>query len=255
MKEIMAKYSCRAGTYRSVCLALAFCFIAVTAISQKTQAAVIGFTSFEEPSTAAATTSNVSFGSAAGLTYASVGGELGFVTSFVDTRSTSQTGPIAGTDSSDFVGVTDAVGPTGGFTDGDQAYRWDDGDGQIIVTLDTLDTTGLIDLTLTFDLFVTDTTYESNDDFQVLVNDIAVLSLGEAELEDTQTFAGNWSSLLLDISSFDGQVIKIKFAGDTNAGTENFYLDNVETTAIPEPASFALMGLGLAAIGLRRRAD
>jgi len=189
----------------------------------------IAGTSFEEPSTAAQTTDNTNFGSAAGLTYTSTGGELGFTTSFTDTRSTGESGPVVGSESGDFIGVTNFTGDVGSFTDGTKGYQWNDTDGAVTLSLDSVDTTGFTSLNLNFDLFTANTGFESTDSFDVSVNSTSVLNLDDSALE-SPTYSGVWKSESLDISSFDGQTIDVAFTGDTNSVAENFYLDNVVIT-------------------------
>ena len=226
--------------------------LVLLALAGASFADTLGFTSFEEPDAAAKTESNPLDVNDEGLNFTPGGGdqELGFSTSFIDTRGTGETGPVDGTESGDFIGVTGFTGSVGSFTDGVQGFQWNDPDGAVVLTLDAIDASAFTDLELTFDLFVDDTGYESTDKFDIEVNDTNVLSLGETDFEGS--LADVWTSYALDLSAFDGSVITIEFIGDTNAGSENFYVDNVEVTGVPEPASIALLGLGGLAL-LRRR--
>jgi len=226
--------------------------LVLLALAGASFADTLGFTSFEEPDAAAETESNPLDVNDEGLNFTPGAGdqELGFSTSFIDTRGTGETGPVDGTESGDFIGVTGFTGSVGSFTDGAQGFQWNDPDGAVVLTLDAIDASAFTDLELTFDLFVDDTGYESTDKFDIEVNDTNVLSLGETDFEGS--LADVWTSYALDLSAFDGSVITIEFIGDTNAGSENFYVDNVEVTGVPEPASIALLGLGGLAL-LRRR--
>jgi len=218
------------------------------------EAATIATTSFEEPATAAQTTDNIAFGTAPGLTYAG-GSELGFSTSFTDTRSTGESGPVDGAESGDFIGVTDFLGAVSAFTDGDQGYQWNDPDGLVTLTLNPVDLSSVTDALLTFDLFVDDTGYESTDSFGVRVNNNSEFTAGETELDGALN--GVWTPVSIDISAYAGlSSVDIAFDGDTNSGSENFYIDNVVVsgTAIPEPSSVAaLVILGASGLARRRR--
>lgn len=219
-------------------------------------ATVIATTSFEEPVTAAPTTANPFPGSAPGLTYAG-GAELGFSSSFTDTRGTGETGPLDPPDSNDFIGVTAFTGDVTAFTDGVQGYQWNDTDGLVTLTLNSVDLSLLTDALLTFDLFVNATGYESDDSFGVRVNGISVYTALEADLDGPLN--GVWTPVSIDISAYAGlSSVSVAFDGDTNAGSENFYVDNVviSGTAIPEPGSAAALALlGAAGFARRRRSN
>jgi len=87
------------------------------------------------------------------------------------------------------------------------------------------------------------------------------------EIASTSVLAGDLSSESLMLTSFSsnlvtagdawaGQPIGIAFlptAGDNDTTPNTFNIDNVSITEIPEPASVALLGLGILAIGRRRR--
>lgn len=226
---------------------------ALAAVTGSAQAAPVAYTSFEEPGTAPRTTSNP-LGSGTGLSYSATGGELGFSSSWSDTRSTGAGGPVVGSESGDFLGVTSFTGEVGAFTDGTQGYQWNDADGLLTLTLDPVDLTGYRSSALSFDLFVAGTGYEADDSFSVWADGASLLSLGETELEGS--LGDSWTSFDLSLGAFDGSMVTVAFGGDTNSGSENFYLDNVrfDATVVPVPAAVWLLGAGVVAlVGLGRR--
>jgi len=226
--------------------------IAIIAVAGATglAGAQIATQNFDDNSTGARFTDNSSLVGGQftdpGRTFDGTG--LGWTLRWDDTRGTGSGGPVDGGESGDFIGVTDFTGDVGSFTSGTQGFQFDDGDGALTLSFDSIDATGVSGLGLTFDLWVGDTTYESDDLFQVAVNGQPLLTLGEPELE---AFPTGFTPLSIDLSGFDGQSsVQIDFVVDTNSGSETLYLDTVAVTPAPAGASLLAMG-GLA--GVRRR--
>ena len=205
---------------------------------------------FDDNSTAPQITNNADLGTLVG--HFSDGSGLGFGTSWVDSRGTGMGGPVDGAESGDFIGVPSFTGDVGNFTSGAQGYQFNDVDGALSLDFASIDASGFSGLELTFDLFINSTTYEPDDFFNVVVNGTTIYTLGELDLEGT---AGSWQTIVLDLGAYDGlSSVQISIVGDTNASTENFYVDTVAVTGVPAPASIALVGLGGLVAARRRRA-
>jgi hypothetical protein len=128
-------------------------------------------------------------------------------------------------------------------------FNIDSGGGFVGGFLDTV--TGDRLLTVTFDGTVSAFGFDTNN---LAPNVVVVVSFSDAT---TQTFNGLAPSGLqfFGFSSANSNIVSARI-GSLDNPTFSFAVDNVTfgaVTAVPEPASFALMGLGLAAVGAAAR--
>ena len=72
--------------------------------------------------------------------------------------------------------------------------------------------------------------------------------------ETTLTWTIPTSVAAILATSLNPTQIGFQMGGGYSAGNETMYLDNVRTTSVPEPAAYALAGLGLGLLVFRRRA-
>ena len=174
---------------------------------------------------------------------------LGFITTWVDTRGEG-TGPAVGGESGDFIGVNSFSGSNAPDVAADGTpvasgtehnFQFNDGDGQLVLTFDAADLAGFENRALTFDYWIADTGFESDDSFVVEVftdsGSATVLELGEAALEAQGTCdAGNadeWQSVTFDLEPLLGETedtALLVIAVDTNSGSENIFVDTVAFT-------------------------
>ena len=178
-------------------------------------------------------------------------GDLGFSASWVDTR-----GDV-GLSDGDFVGVTTFTGSgVGSYPDGVQGYQISDSDGLFRLTFSPVDVSAFTDVEVSFQYFLADTGYESDDSFAAsVVTDAGtfdILSFGETDLEANVGSFRTASVMLPDTANLASLVIEF----DSNSGVEALFLDDVQfngvSTVIPEPTALAGLGL-LGLVGLRRR--
>jgi len=172
--------------------------------------------------------------------------ELGFSSFYTNTRDS------VGLTDGDFVGVTDFTGAVGEYTDGVNGFQMSDPDGLMTTTMDTVDLAGLASASMTVDLFVNSTGYESDDRVRVWLEvdggeDIDLFNVSGDDLESSAA-TGQWLTLSADLTGFSSATLRFEL--DANAGPEAIYVDNI--VFVPAPGALALLGLaGLA--GTRRR--
>lgn len=180
-----------------------------------------------------------------------------FETRWFDTRGVG-TGPVTPTsDTSDFIGVNSFAGsgapatsPTGvPVASGvEHNFEFNDGDGRLDLIFDPIDTSGYTNRTLSLSYWIAATGFEATDSLSVNLSDgnstLTLLVLGELGLEATQ---GSWLPLSVDIDALGlGSNLQLTVSVDADAAAENIFFDDfaIEGIAVPEPTSFALLGLG-----------
>ena len=242
---------------------------AVVLTAVHAHAATIAAQDFEGNSTATGTFSNDFPNDDPGLLFDS-GVGLGWSVSFSDTRGTGETGPVAGGDGGDLIGVVNAgiasatngngnndnsnsAGATGNF------FNSDDGDGAILLAFDQIDATGFENLMLDFTWAVESTGYESTDVFDVSVNGTSVFNVSGDDLV-SGGFVDAFAAVSVDLTAFDMSLLDIVVSFDNNSSSEDMAFDNlvvsgdaVGGTDVPLPASALLLLSALGALAATRR--
>lgn len=171
---------------------------------------------------------------------------LGFRTFWFDTRGNG-TGPSVGSESGDFIGVNafsgsnaPDLGPTGIAVSAgvEQNFEFNDGDGRLDLVFDSVDLSGQTNRQLSFDYFINDTGFESNDSLSASLSDGSIsanlFSLGESGLEGQASSDSSpiWQSINVDLDQFItdnglGENLTLTISADTNSGSENIFVDNI----------------------------
>ena len=173
---------------------------------------------------------------------------LTFATFWTDTRGVGS-GPVTpSSDSSDFIGVNSFTGGNSPDVAADGTsvssgvehnFEFNDGDGRLDLVFEAVDVSGEIDRILSFDYWIADTTYESDDGFFFTLSDgtnsQTFLNFGETELEANSSAddgSANWNSITVDLDDLIdnqgfGETLTLTVSVDTNASSENIFVDNI----------------------------
>ena len=132
----------------------------------------------------------------------------------------------------DYFGTVNYTGTVGNFTDGNNGYQMSDVDGVTTLILDSVNAEYV-----NFDMFLQDTSYETSTPIDYLVilfngtnSQVQILNTTGYDIDgDFQSYLGNWTSVVTDISSAGAGTLEFTFS--SNAATESLFLDNIEFTS------------------------
>ena len=172
---------------------------------------------------------------------------INFQTFWTDTRGNK--GPLSGSESGDFIGVNSFSGsnapnvsPDGTAVSAgvEQNFEFNDGDGRLDLTFAPIDLSGFNNRILSFDYWINETGFESNDAFTATLSDgnqtTTLLSFSESQLEANTSAddgSANWNTVKFDLESaiasagLDPSNMALTISADTNSGSENIFVDNV----------------------------
>ncbi len=178
------------------------------------------------------------------------GAGLDFQTVWFDTRNEGA-GPVTPTnDTSDFIGVNTFTGsgapnvaPDGTpVSSSERNFQFNDTDGRTDLIFEPVNISGFGDRALRFNYWINDTGYEADDAFFFTLSDgtnsQSFLNFGELELEanvSPDNGTANWKTAIVNletlISSGFSETLTLTISVDTNAATENIFVDTIEFLA------------------------
>ena len=152
----------------------------------------------------------------------------------------------------DYFGTVNYTGTVGNFTDGNNGYQMSDVDGVTTLILDSVNAEYV-----NFDMFLQDTSYETSTPIDYLVilfngtnSQVQILNTTGYDIDgDFQSYLGNWTSVVTDISSAGAGTLEVTFS--SNAATESLFLDNIEFTSTSQLEKI-LMTTTMAGVTLMR---
>ncbi len=183
----------------------------------------------------------------AGASHTSSGGsDLGFNSFWFATRS-NLAGPVDGSESGDFIGVNSFSGSNAPNTAADGSsvsagsqhnFEFNDTDGRVDLVFDSVDLSAYSNRQVSFDYWVSPTGFESTDTFSAKISDDlgnthTFVSLADSDLESApgdDVDGTSWANATLDLeslSSFNFSALTLTVSADTNAGSENIFVDNI----------------------------
>lgn len=183
----------------------------------------------------------------AGAAHVSSGGaDLGFASYWFATRS-NDAGPADGGESGDFIGVNsfsgsgapDSAADGSSVSSGSQHnFEFNDTDGRVDLVFDAVDVSAYANRQVSFDYWVAPTGFESTDNFSATISDDlgnsqTFLMLTDSDLENApgDDVAGtSWANASLNLESLSGfnySALTLTVSADTNAGSENIFVDNI----------------------------
>jgi hypothetical protein len=215
---------------RKLLLLLSFAFALHTPASAQS---IIAFTSFEEPAAVGGQyvdtgDPNVDHALASNpgepvVNFTSTGGELGFTSSYTNSRGTG-----VGLTDGDLVGVRNETTDVGSYIDGTQGFEINDPDGVMTVTLDDVDLTGAANPFVTVSYFLTSTGWETDDRARIWVVadgvELDLLNTAGSDIDDLG-IEGAWQTVSLDLTG--NALATLHFELDSNSGAENMYVDQI----------------------------